>query len=87
MIAWGMQMTQEAPGREIRLRTRIIDNSGWLDHVWVVAIDNDQGAIEAVRVAGMATFDEHIEILRVVSPGSMRELGLAQGEAKPTERL
>lgn len=74
-------MSQALFGRVVCVRTPLIDDSGWLATVWFVAMDDDEGALEAVRAAGGVSPDDEVLLVGQLEPDAVRRLALAPGQA------
>ena len=72
---------KEQFGRIVRVRTEYVDGSGYLARIWYVALDDDQGAMDAVRGHQGTTAGDLIDVLGQLEPDHVRKIGLGQGEA------
>ena len=72
---------KEQFGRIVRVRTEYVDGSGYLARIWYVALDDDQGAMDAVRARQGAATGDLIDVLYQLEPDHVRKIGLERGEA------
>ena len=69
-------------GRIVRVRTELLDGTGFLARIWFVAVDDDDGAMVAVRNAGGASADDLLDVLGQLPPDDVETIGLNEGGAK-----
>lgn len=69
-------------GRIVRVRTEYVDGSGHLARIWYVALDDDGGAMAAVRTCQGAAPGDLIDVLGQLEPDDVRKIGLQDGEAR-----
>lgn len=68
-------------GRIVRVRTEYVDGTGYLARIWYVALDDDQGAMDAVRAQQGTAAGDLIDVLGQLEPDHVRKIGLRKGEA------
>ena len=69
-------------GRIVRVRTELLDGTGFLARIWFVSVDDDAGAMAAVRDAGGASADDLLDVLGQLPPDDVEAIGLGKDEAK-----
>lgn len=68
-------------GRIVRVRTEYVDGSGYLARIWYVAVDDDQGAMDAVQAHQGTAPGDLIDVLGQLEPDHVRKINLREGEA------
>ena len=69
-------------GRIGRVRTEYVDGSAFFARIWYVAVDDDAGAMDAVRVASGVSAGDRVAVLGQLAPDDVDKIGLTAGEAR-----